>query len=133
MEVQFSTGPPSNSRKAKAREHFETLASIGTVRGLTISFDIDFYRLKVTTKLQNLNCSIKSADVRRIVADNELGSALIVVQHSKIDGERYALFQLVLVLREKAVADRLFRDGLWVRDQFHGDVSMAIFRSHEPN
>ncbi|KAJ7844551.1 hypothetical protein B0H13DRAFT_2096393 [Mycena leptocephala] len=133
MEVEFSTAPPSNNRKAKAREHFEALASIGTVRGLTVDFDIDFYRLTVRTNLQNLNCSIKSADVRRIVEDNGLGSALIVVQHSKINGERYALFQLVLVLREKAIADRLFCNGLWVRNQFHRDVSMATFRSHKPN
>jgi hypothetical protein len=130
LEVQFSKHPPLNSSKARARECFQTLVSIGTLQGLTVRFDVDFYRLRVTTNLRTFDFKLDSADVRRLVADNELGSALIVVDHLTVSRDGgHNLFQFVLVLREKSVAERIRDNGLWVRNHFHDDVRMVYFRS----
>ncbi|KAJ7911726.1 hypothetical protein B0H13DRAFT_1875561 [Mycena leptocephala] len=127
LEVQFSCHPPSNNRKAPARVRFGRLISIGTSRGLTITFDVEFYSLKVVTKVQYFNSLKNSENTRRLVAESNLGSALIVVNHSRVNqGGRTAL-QLVLVLQDRSVAFRIHNNGLSIHNHIHYDITMTIF------
>ncbi|KAJ7914109.1 hypothetical protein B0H13DRAFT_1873324 [Mycena leptocephala] len=92
LEVQFSHYPPSNNRKARAREHFDRLLSVGVSRGLTVTFDVDFYRLKVFTSLKYFDYNRNSVNTRQLAADNDLESALIVVDPSMVNqGQRTVL------------------------------------------
>jgi hypothetical protein len=64
LGIEFSHHPPSNNRKARAREQFDRLVSVGMSRGLTISFDIEFYRLKVLTNPRHYNYHRNPVDMR---------------------------------------------------------------------
>ncbi|KAJ7922103.1 hypothetical protein B0H13DRAFT_2317705 [Mycena leptocephala] len=127
LEVQFSHHPPSNNRKARARERFDRLVSVGVSRGLTVTFDIDFYRLKVITGIRYFNYNDNSVDTRRLTAENNLDSALIVVGHSMVNGGRDTVLQLVLVLRDRFAAFRIRDNGLLIHGCMHYDVTMTIF------
>jgi hypothetical protein len=127
LEVQFSHHPPSNNRKVRAREQFDRLVSVGTSRGLTISFDVEFYRLKVLTKPRHHNHSRNSVDMRRIFADNALESALITFKQSLIFQGQNPMLELVFVLRDRSVASRIRSNGLTIHGDTHYTINMSSF------
>jgi hypothetical protein len=124
LEVQFSHHPPSNNRKARARERFDRLVSVGASCGLTITFNIDFYRLKVITNIRYFNHNV---DTRRLTVENNLNSALIVVRHSIVKKGRDTVLQLVIVLRDRSAALRIRDNGLLIHGRINYDVTMTIF------
>lgn len=127
LEVQFSHHPPYNNRKARAREQFDRLVSVGTSRGLTISFDVEFYRLKVLTNSRHYNYNRNSVDMRRIVADNALESALITFKQSLVFLGQRSMLELVFVLRDGSVASRIQSNGLTIHGDMHYNINMSIF------
>jgi hypothetical protein len=126
LEVQFSHYPPSNNRKARAREHFDRLLSVGASRGLTVTFDVNFYRLKVFTSLHYFNYNRSSVNTRQLMADNDLESALIVNPTMVNQGQR-TVVQLVFVLRHRSAAFRIRDNGLLISGCMHHDVTMTVF------
>ncbi|KAJ7868884.1 hypothetical protein B0H13DRAFT_2280891 [Mycena leptocephala] len=117
LEIQFSHHPPQNYCYAQARASFDSLGQLGTHRSLTITFPRKIYRFKVLTNIRCFDCRKSSSDMKSLLKDNDLDSAILVVDHSPDS------LAFVLVLRDEDVANRIFNTGIWILNSLHKDIS----------
>lgn len=55
--------------------------------------------------------------MKSLLKDNDLDSAILVVDHSPDS------LAFVLVLRDEDVANRIFNTGIWILNSLHKDIS----------